>query len=68
MFIFLQLAGFRLQRPNRKLLQYVSRPRMTPLVIAHAQSVFQGDAPAHTISMEEWRRQAGIRSISIAVP
>ena len=28
--------------------------------------VFPGDAPAHTISMEEGRRWAGVRSISIA--
>ena len=39
---------------------------MTPAVIAHAQSVFPGDAPAHTISMEDWWRRAVVRSISIA--
>ena len=43
----------------------VSQPRMTPQ-LAHAQSFFPGDVPAHTISMQEWRRRAGVRSFSIA--
>ena len=64
--LFLQLAGFLLRRSNRNLLRYVSQPRMTPAVIANAQSVFPGDAPAHTISMEEWQRRVGVGSIRIA--
>ena len=54
---FLQLAGFRLRRSNKNLLQYVSQPCMTPAVIAHIGSQFYQEMPQLTPSV--WKNDGG---------